>query len=165
VSRLSVFCLASKDAVVHENNPPSACARVQGSACARVHMAVTHAKHADIILHTGGNAHAAWHTTCAHMSARAKPRSPRAQQRRSLAGSTGADGCMLCACSLACMPRNVISDAHAAWHAACLRCRRAGPGDRTDARVAPDVRLTSVRRTRSLDTRRTVASVCIVVDL
>jgi len=35
---LSVFCLASNDAVVHENDLPSACARAQGSACARVHM-------------------------------------------------------------------------------------------------------------------------------
>ena len=67
VSRLSSFCLASKDAVVHQNVPPSACARAHRSACARVHMAVTHAKHADIIIHASGDVHAECHASRAHM--------------------------------------------------------------------------------------------------
>ena len=67
VCRPSAFCLASNGAVVHENNLPSACARAQGSACARVHMAVAHATHAGIILHTSANAHAACHAARARM--------------------------------------------------------------------------------------------------
>ena len=67
VIRLSSFCLASKDAIFHQNDPSSACARAQGSACARAHMAVTHAKHAHIILHAIGDAHAACHAARAHM--------------------------------------------------------------------------------------------------
>ena len=56
---LSIFCLASNDAVVHENDLPSACARAQGSACARVHMAVAHVYHAGVIIHVNGDVHAA----------------------------------------------------------------------------------------------------------
>ena len=67
VCRRFVFCLASKDAIFHQNDPSSACARAQGSACARAHMAVTHAKHAHIILHAIGDVHAACHAARAHM--------------------------------------------------------------------------------------------------
>ena len=99
--------------------PPAACARAQRSACARVHMAVQHAKHADIMLHTTIDVHAECHASHAHMR--------RARGRDRLGpGSTEADGCMLCACNLACIPYNVISDVHATCHATFLSCRRAG---------------------------------------
>ena len=59
--------------------------------------------------------------------ARARPRSPRARQRRSLAGGTDADRCMPFVFSLACMPCDVVSDLHAACHAKCRSLRCAGP--------------------------------------
>ena len=75
-------------------------------------------------------------TCCMHAhEARARPRSPRARQRRSLAGGTDADRCMPFAFSLACMPCDVVSDLHAACHAKCRSPRCAVLTLRSDRRA------------------------------